>query len=253
MYTLDQEKKILSILEVNKTARIDELSQGLQVSPATVRRYLDRLSTAGRIERIHGGAKLIEEATHELPVQLRMSQNQEEKKNIGRAAANLIQEGDTVFIGSGTTSLEVAKHLGSRKISVVTNSIPVMNALAGSPNITIIGIGGFLRSSELSFVGHIADQTLRELFMDKVIMGVPAIDVQSGLSNDYLPEVVTDRTILERGRQLIVVADHTKFGKVASAFLAPVERIDTLVTDSKTDPEILRALEEIQVKVIIAK
>jgi DeoR/GlpR family transcriptional regulator of sugar metabolism len=251
MYTLEQEQKILEILDLQQTVRVGHLSESLQVSPATVRRYLDRLAQSGLIERIHGGARRAARLAVELPVQQRMSQHSQEKRQIGRAAAAMVKKGETIFIGSGTTALEVARHLDGKKITVVTNSIPVVNHLSGSPQASIIGIGGVLRASELSFVGHIAEQALREMFMDKVFIGIPAIDLQAGLTNDYLPEVMTDRTILERGKELIVVADHSKFGKIASAYLAPVERIHTLVTSLQADPAVLDVLRERGVEVVL--
>lgn len=109
-----------------------------------------------------------------------------------------------------------------------------------------------MRASELSLVGHIAEQSLREVRVDKVIMGMRAISLEAGLTNDYLPEVMTDRTIIEMAPELILVADHTKFGKVASAYVAPVERIATLVTDTETDPQTLISLRQLGIQVVVA-
>ena len=109
-----------------------------------------------------------------------------------------------------------------------------------------------MRASELSLVGHITEQSLREVRVDKVMIGIPAISLEAGLTNDFLPEVMTDRTIIEMAPELIVVADHTKFGKVASAYVAPVERVTTLVTDVGADPAFLSRLREMGVRVIVA-
>jgi len=113
--------------------------------------------------------------------------------------------------------------------------------------------GGMMRASELSLIGHIAEQSLREVRVDKVIIGIPAISLESGLTNDYLPEVMTDRKIIEMSPHLIVVADHTKFGRVASAYLAPLERVEILVTDSEADPEMVALFEQTGIRVIIAE
>jgi DeoR/GlpR family transcriptional regulator of sugar metabolism len=113
--------------------------------------------------------------------------------------------------------------------------------------------GGVMRSSELSLVGHITEQALREVRVDKIFIGIPAISLESGLTNDYLPEVVTDRTIIEMAPELILLADHTKFGKVGSAYVAPITSITTLVTDSQTDPSILKEMERLGIQVIVAK
>jgi DeoR/GlpR family transcriptional regulator of sugar metabolism len=108
-----------------------------------------------------------------------------------------------------------------------------------------------MRASELSLVGHITEQSLREVRVDKVILGMRAISVEEGMTNDYLPEVMTDRTIIEMARELIVVADHTKFGKVASAYVAPVERVTTLVTDGKVGSEMLTRIKDVGIRIVI--
>jgi DeoR/GlpR family transcriptional regulator of sugar metabolism len=102
-------------------------------------------------------------------------------------------------------------------------------------------------------VGHITEQALREVRVDKVIMGMRAISLEEGMTNDYLPEVMTDRTIIEMAPELIVVADHLKFGKVASAYIAPVERMTVLVTDPGADAEFITCLEEVGIRVIVAQ
>jgi DeoR/GlpR family transcriptional regulator of sugar metabolism len=109
-----------------------------------------------------------------------------------------------------------------------------------------------LRASELSLVGHITELSLQEVRVDKVIIGIPAISLAAGLTNDYLPEVMTDRAIIKMASELILVADHTKFGKVYSAYLAPVEHVTTLVTDSEADREMRARLADMGVCVIVA-
>jgi len=108
-----------------------------------------------------------------------------------------------------------------------------------------------LRHEELSLIGHIAEQSLREVTFDKVIIGIPAVDLTAGLTNDYLPEVITDRTILSHGREVILVADHTKCGKVASAFVAPLNRVNTFITDHLTSPDFLEGVRKQGVKVLV--
>jgi DeoR/GlpR family transcriptional regulator of sugar metabolism len=124
--------------------------------------------------------------------------------------------------------------------------------LASAGGVTVVVTGGLMRDSELSLIGHITEQSLREVRVDKVVMGMRAISLEGGMTNDYLPEVMTDRAILQMAPELIVVVDHTKFGKTASAFVAPVERATILVTDSRSDPETLARYEERGVRVIVA-
>lgn len=254
MLTNNRLKKILQIMEEEGDVRISELSQQLGVSEATVRRDLDNLHADEKVLRVHGGAVLKERPLFEAPVQRRMRQNEQEKKAIARAAADMIGTGEAVFLGSGTTTMEIARLLvDCQELSVVTNSLLVAQTLATCEGINLIFLGGFLRSGELSFIGHITEQAIKEVRVDKIIMGIPAIDVKAGLTNDYLPEVMTDRAILAMEAELIIVADNTKFGKTASAYIAPVTRIASLVTDSHTDTNTLQELRKAGIKVIVAE
>ena len=181
---------------------------------------------------MHGGIISVEQAPPELPILERESEQTDEKMVIGRAVAALISERETVFLGSGTTVLEVARNLRNHKnLTVITNSLPVLNMLAGIKEIAIISLGGMLRDSELSFIGHVTEQALAEVRADKVIMGTRGVSLEHGLTNDYLEETLTDRAILKIGREVIIVADHTKVNRVSTALLAPLESMNTFVTD----------------------
>jgi DeoR/GlpR family transcriptional regulator of sugar metabolism len=252
MFNQGRDQKIIQILQKNTRARVSELSHWLEVSEATIRRDLDRLFELGQVQRIHGGAILAEQAAPEQPVVQRISENAEEKRRIGRAAAELVEEGETVFIGSGTTALEVARSLAGRKdLTVITNAFTVIDSLSQAEGISLISVGGFLRRSEFSFIGHITEQALRELRPQKVIMGIRAASLEDGLTNDYLPEVSTDRVIIESAPEVILVADHSKFGKVSTALVAPMTAIHKLVTDRLIPLHIVAGLREHGIEVLI--
>ena len=244
--------KILKVIHQSGQVTVAELSRHFRISDVTIRRDLRELAARGLLRRAHGGALLAVPHPLEPPVLQRMSDECDAKERIGRAAADLIVDGESVFIGSGTTTAHIARHLVNRKnLTVVTNALNIATELATAEGVTVVVTGGMMRASELSLVGHIAEQSLREIRVDKVIIGIPAISLESGLTNDYLPEVMTDRAIIEMAPQLILVADHTKYNQVASAYVAPVERIATLVTDAETDPEILVRLREMNIRVIV--
>ena len=193
---------------------------------------------------------MLGQAPPELPALQRASERAEEKARIGRAAAALVEDGDTIFLGSGTTVLEVAKNLhGKKGITVITNSLLVVNELAHDRAIETVVIGGVLRHSELSMIGHIAEQALQEVRANKVFMGIRAIDLENGLTNDYLPETLTDRAILDIGAQTIILADHTKCGVVSTAYLAPLSAVAVLITDEKTDKHFIDALGVLDIEV----
>ena len=124
--------------------------------------------------------------------------------------------------------------------------------LSGIPNISVIGLGGLFRESELSFIGQITERALDEIRVDKVIIGIHAIHLELGLTNDYLPEAMTDKAIMKAGNQVIVVTDHTKINTVSAAFLAPVTSIQKLITDHDTSVEFIAALKEKGIEVIVA-
>ena len=130
--------------------------------------------------------------------------------------------------------------------------MPVLNALAGAEGITVICLGGMLRDSEMSFIGHITEQALTEVRADKVIMGTRGLSLEHGLTNDYLQETLTDRAILKIGREVILVADHTKVNRVATALLAPLDSMQVFVTDTKADKKFLQALKKQGIDVIVA-
>ncbi|MCI0555171.1 MAG: DeoR/GlpR family DNA-binding transcription regulator, partial [Anaerolineae bacterium] len=223
------------------------------ISEATARRDLESLAAQGKAQRVHGGVIAVEQAPPELPILEREGEQPDEKTRIGRVTAGLVSDKETVFLGSGTTVLEVARNLRDRKnLTVITNSLPVLNLLAGIKEITVISLGGMLRESELSFIGHITEQTLAEIRVDKVIMGTRGVSLEHGLTNDYLQETLTDRAILKIGREIIIVADHTKANRVSTVLLAPLNSMHVFVTDSKADKKFLQALKKQGINVIVA-
>lgn len=252
--TPERQKQILSLLSRQGRLSIAEIVEQFSISVATARRDLETLASQGKAQRVHGGVIAVDQAPPERPILQREGEQGDEKTRIGLAAAELIADGETVFLGSGTTVLEAAKHLRSRKnLTVVTNSLPVLNALAGLREITVVSLGGQLRDSELSFIGHITEQALAELRVDKVIIGTRGLSLEHGLTNDYLPETLTDRAILKIGQEVIVVADHTKINRVSTALLAPLNSMNTFVTDSAADRKFLQSVKKLDIRVVIAE
>jgi len=250
--SLERQRELTRLVGKIGRLSVAQICQQFGISEATARRDLEALSEQGLIQRVYGGAILVRQAAPEEPVLRRSYEQEGEKERIGRAAAALIQDGETVFLGSGTTVLQVAQHIVARNLTVITNSLPVINRMSEKENITLIALGGMLRVSELSFIGHITELAVSEVRADKVIIGIRAISLEQGLTNDYLPETLTDRSILKAGRETIIVADHTKCGVVSTAFVAPLTAINTLVTDDQTDTEFIESLRTQGIGVIVA-
>jgi DeoR/GlpR family transcriptional regulator of sugar metabolism len=256
MSAMLKEERLQRILEVILKAghaKAGDLAESFGVSEITIRRDLNELAERGFIRRAHGGAIISISAPLEPPIIQRMTKEKESKEAIARTAAAMIKDGESIFLGSGSTVTYVARYLANHKnLTVVTNALNVSTELATAADISVVVLGGMMRREELSLIGHIAEQSLQEVTFDKVIIGIPAIDLKAGLTNDFLPEVMTDRTILNQAREVILVADHTKCGKVGSAFVAPLNRVNTFITDIHTSPEFLEGVQAQGVKVILA-
>lgn len=251
--TPERQKQILSLLSQQGRLSVAEIVSQFSISEATARRDLESLASQGKAQRVHGGVIAVEQAPPELPILERDREQADEKSRIGRAAAKLVGNNETIFLGSGTTVVEIARNLREHKnLTVITNSLPVLNMLAGIKEITVVCLGGMLRESELSFIGHITEQALVEVRADKVFMGTRGVSLEHGLTNDYLQETLTDRAILKSGREIIIVADNTKINRLATVLLAPLNSMHMFVTDAEADKKFLQALKKQGINVIVA-
>lgn len=254
MATKNRLDQILRYIEQRQRVDVEEISRTFDVSPATARRDLDQLSEAGKINRIHGGATAMKKAPPEQPVLLRGNDQAHEKALIGETAAALVNDGDTILMGGGTTVLEVARHLtGKSNLTVITNSLLVVNALSGCPEIHLFILGGFVRHAELLTYGLYTDQILSDLYVDKVFLGIRAISIRRGLSIDFLPELSTERLFLKKGKEIVVVADHTKFNREATSLIGPLTAVHHIVTDNQAPEETIAELRSSGIQVLIAE
>ena len=247
---VERQALIRQLVQDQGRVTVPELSSRFGVSEATIRRDLEQLHGWGWVRRTHGGAVRFARAASEPPMPHRIPEQHEEKRRIGSAAAQMIRGGETIFLGSGTTVLEIARALpDSLNLRIITNSLAILNELTGRPQIELIVIGGMFRQSELSMVGHITEQAIRELRADRVFMGIRAIDAAYGLANDFLPETMTDRAILGIAPQVVVVADHSKFGRVSSNLVAPATAAQVIITDTQAPPQVVAELRALGLEV----
>jgi len=245
--------KIREYLVRHRSAGVKDLGRQLNTSEATIRRDLRELALEDGYRRTRGGISL-DDSRAELSVLQRGHIQGEQKKSIGRKAAELVSDGEVIFLGSGSTAIEVARNLDRhRDLTVITNSLPIITLLADNPRVSLLAAGGALRRSELSFIGHIVEKALTELRADKVIMGIHGIHPEHGLTNEYLPEAIVDRFLVHYAPQLVIVADSSKLGKTKASFVGGIEDIDVLVTDPGISPEMKTELESRGVKVVLAE
>ncbi len=252
MLSQHRQKLILDYLRTHHSAQVHQLGGILEASLSTVRRDLNELELAGSVRRVHGGVIILEDA-EESPLQTRSAAHAEAKARIGAAAAALVENGETIIITGGTTTEMMLPHLDSKEnVTVVTNALSIACKLVTSPNISVIVLGGWLRHSESSLLGHLTVQALREIHAHKIFQGTFGIDATLGLTGAYVQEVDTDRQLIAAARQLVVLADCSKFNQTGPVRVAQVEAIDTVVTDTQATPAQVAALRERGVAVILA-
>jgi DeoR/GlpR family transcriptional regulator of sugar metabolism len=230
--------------------RVDDLCRRLDVSPATVRRDLDQLESTGAIHRVHGGAVSIESRLDEPLFDDKASIAAHEKHAIASAALRFVEQGDTVYLDGGSTVLELARLLRDRmNITVVTNSLRAAHELAGhGPRLIVIG--GELRRLSQTVVGPLTRHVLNELHLDKAFMGTMGLSLREGLTTTEPGEAFTKELVMERAREVILLADSSKAGKVSFAHAGELEKVHTLITDAKIDRQFARELGKKGIKVV---
>ncbi|GHH49910.1 DeoR/GlpR family DNA-binding transcription regulator [Streptomyces candidus] len=240
---LAEQRRALILDEVRRRGgvRVNELTRRLNVSDMTVRRDLDALARQGVVEKVHGGAvPVVEASAHEPGFEAKSALELSAKEDIARTAAAMAVPGSAVALSGGTTTYALARHLlDVPDLTVVTNSVRVADVFhaarqPGGDNTgaaTVVLTGG-VRTPSDSLVGPVADQAIGSLHFDLLFLGVHGISVEAGLSTPNLAEAETNRRLVDSARRVVVVADHTKWGTVGLSSFAALDRVDVLVTDS---------------------
>jgi DeoR/GlpR family transcriptional regulator of sugar metabolism len=244
--------QLRALIRDSGVIRIEELCRQLGVSPATVRRDLDQLERAGTIRRVHGGAVSIDSRLDEPLFDDKASRAAKEKYRIAKAALPFVADGDTVYLDGGSTVLELARLLRERgNVTVVTNSLRAAHELAGrGPR--LIFIGGELRRVSQTVVGPITRLTLQELHLDKAFMGTIGLSLKEGLTTTDPSEAFTKELVMRQAKQVIVLADSSKAGKVAFARAGNLDDVDVLITDRRVDRVFAKELNKKGIKLVRA-
>src|SRR5271157_3352830 len=230
------------MLVETRRRRLHELVRTLRVSESTVRRDLEALDLAGSVKRTHGGAVYSGEVRSMPAFEDRTETAAAEKRAIGRATAALVEDGDTVLLDGGTTTLEVARALLGRRLQVVTNSLPIAQLLASSQQTDLILIGGYVYPRTGVALGPLAITTMESIRVRTAILGAGGV-VAEGIYNSNSLLVETERQMMSCGQQVMIVADHTKFGRLALARLCGLDEVDQVVVDSGLSEESRAMLE----------
>jgi DeoR/GlpR family transcriptional regulator of sugar metabolism len=235
-----RQRELLNYVRAYGVGSVNELARHLGVSTSTVRRDLNELRDRGLLERVHGGAEAVGDDVE--PIRpLREVAFAEEKRRIGAAAAAHIADHSTVLILGGTTTEAMLPFLATKRgITVLTNSLMVVNRLSQLPDVDLVVLGGLLRRSEMSLLGHLTIAGLDEFGIDQVFSGAFGIDPDMGVTGTNLSETQTDRSLASSAPQLIMLADHSKFAQRGPARLVPISAVTRLITDDGADDAVLR-------------
>ena len=225
-------RRIAEQVRQREVVRVTELASQFQVSDMTIRRDLDVLARQGVVEKVHGGALAPWRSAEEPGFDVKQGLQQAEKEAIATVAASMVPPGSSVALSGGTTTWTLAGLLRHRSdVTVVTNSLEVAERLHGAGPAGRVVVTGGSPTPSRSLVGPLADATIRSLYVDLLFLGVHGLDQEAGLTTPNLAEAETDRALLDHAGQVIVLADHAKWGTVGLGRIAGLDRVGTLVTD----------------------
>ena len=254
----ERRNDIINKVQKLKTVKVQDLIKEYQVSIETIREDLAFLEEKGYLKRVYGGAILHE---YYSPVEMELGRreqvNHQEKQAIGKMAASLINDGDSVFIDYGTTTIEAVRNLGGKKnLTIITNSLLIAQELVQFPqNVNgwkIILLGGVLRTDELSVYGDISAANLSNFNVVKALIGVGGIDLKAGYTGYYVMETSVHRMVIKKASTVIVLADHDKFGAITLNHICPIEDLDIIVTDWQVPEDILREYRDLGITIYTA-
>ena len=246
----ERRQTILQVIEKKGFVTLSQLMELVGASDSTIRRDLEVLDGNGQIRRTRGGATYVGESLTSFDV--RRTKARKQKERIAEAAAALVQTGETVILDGGTTTVEVARELAGRSLQVVTNSIPIVNALVNSPETELIVIGGFLYPKTGVNLGPLAVEALKSIHARRLFISVGGITANS-LFNSNALLVETERQMIEAADEVIVVSDSSKLGHSALAQLCPLETVDRLITDAGITDEWREIVEAAEIELTVVE
>jgi DeoR family fructose operon transcriptional repressor len=253
MYPPERHTLILTTARAAGRVEVQQLAAELDVTPETVRRDLTALERTGLLRRVHGGAVLVERIGYEPALAQREQELSAEKDRIAKAALDELPDGGSVLIDAGSTTVRLAEMLPpDREMVVVTHALPVATALAALPLVTLHLVGGTVRRRTLAAVGTWAEEALADVRVDVAFLGTNGLTVEAGLSTPDLAEAAIKRTLVAAAARTVVLTDHSKIGRTELAVVAPLSRVDTVVTDSGVAPELADEIEAAGPRVVRA-
>lgn len=253
MYAPERHQQILATARAEGRVDVNRLAEALEVTAETVRRDLTILERHGLVRRVHGGAIPVERLGFEPGVADREGKFAGEKERIAKAALDELPDGGAVIFDAGTTTVRLAELLPTdRELTVVTHALPVAMILATRPGITLHLVGGTVRGRTLAAVGSWAERELADIHADVAFIGTNGLSVEHGLTTPDLAEAAVKRALVANARRTVVLTDHSKIGRVEFAHVVPLSAIDTVITDSGAEPELVDEIEAAGPRVVTA-
>jgi DeoR/GlpR family transcriptional regulator of sugar metabolism len=249
MLPAERRQLILETILNGRGAEVVELAERFSVSEMTVRRDLGRLAREGKLTRVHGGAVRDRD---EPPFAEIATERRREKERIGRAAAELVTDGQTVMVDIGTTTLELARQLHGRRLTVITGNLAVVDELLPDPAIELVVLGGVVRRNYRSLVGMLAEDALRHLAADVAFLGASGIRSDLAVMDTTMVEVPIKRAMIAAAERTVLLVDEAKFGMLGSVRICGPAEIGAVVTDAPPGHPGVAALEQSGVRVVHA-
>lgn len=247
--------KIVEYINEKKVVTIAELCKEFKVSKPTISRDLRKLELEQLINRTYGGAMSLTRGTNFEPTYaIKENEKKAEKEAIGNCAIDLISQGETIMLDSGSTTLMLAKKMiNLSNITVITNDLKIAMLLSKNEKIELVVLGGQRRKGVYSLIGPFTESLLQSLNVDKVFLGADAIDIEKGITNSNIDETNIKRTMIDISKRVIVLVDSSKFGKIAFTKVCNIDSIDEIVTDSNISQNNFNKIKESKIKIHLAK
>ncbi len=257
VFARERQQTIARLIEEHGRARVVDLAQQFGVSAVTIRKDLLVLETEGRVNRAHGGAIALESHHPESAFEVRERLNRDAKDIIGRAAAAMVVDGESIAFDASTTALAVARHLKARvgwaQLTVITNGLRIATELAGHPGITVVMPGGFVRREALSLVGQLGDGVFQKVNVQKAFLGAAGFSLEAGMSDATEEEAQIKRFMASAAREVIAIVDSSKWGRAAFATFCRTEDVTSVVSDDQVPDPMTEALRTMGVDVRLVR
>lgn len=250
--TVDRRDEIIRLIQENGKVRVEELSATFKVSSVTIRNDLSYLEKKGVIDRVYGGALARVAVAYDSALTEKAKLHMDEKRRIGAKAAEMICDGDSIVLDSGTTTLEIAKRIKDRRdLTIMTNAVNIATELAGSPQLSVMLTGGRLRENSFSLLGPQAEAVLKEFYFDKLFLGVDGFDLEFGLTTPNQLEAHLNAVMLTISKEVIVVTDSSKFGRRGLCRIGGPENLNRIITDTGISQEYRDSFRDTGIEVIL--